>query len=151
MTTNDAKRNEDGFTLMELMAVVFVIGILLAIGVPTLVRARQNAQNTAAKREARQAVTTQRTYFAGNGEYGEADEVQPTEPNIRFEDLDESPPQVLGRVYVKVDDGRAIATMASRSGTGTCYWVRESAGTATTFAEGDCNSIPADDEFGPEW
>jgi type IV pilus assembly protein PilA len=150
-TTQELHRTDEGVTIIELMAALLVIGILIAIAVPTFGHVRSKAQDTAAQREARQAVLTQKTYYAGNGEYGAAEEVQPTEPNVKFEDLDKSKPQVLGRVYVKVDQGKAVATMVSRSGTGICYWVREAAGTATTFAKGGCDDTPPASAFGPEW
>ena len=149
--THQGKHDDDGVTIIELMGVLFIIGILIAIAVPTFGHVRAKAQDTAAQREARQAVLTQKTYYAGNGEYGAAAEVQPTEPNVKFEDLDNSKPQVLGRVYVKVDQGKAVATMVSRSATGVCYWVRESAITATTYAKGGCDTTPPDTAFGASW
>lgn len=48
-----AKRNirKDGFTLIELMVVVAIVGVLTAVGLPQLTKAQDKAKGSAAKAE----------------------------------------------------------------------------------------------------
>jgi type IV pilus assembly protein PilA len=61
--------NEKGFTLIELMIVIAIIGILAAIAIPNFVSYRQRSYNSAAQSDIKNAMTTQEAYFVDNGTY----------------------------------------------------------------------------------
>jgi len=58
------RRSEKGFTLVELMIVVAIIGILAAIAIPQFAKYRQRAFNSAALSDTRNVRTDLEGYFA---------------------------------------------------------------------------------------
>jgi type IV pilus assembly protein PilA len=62
-------QREEGFTLIELLVVIVIIGILLAIAVPSYLGFRGRAADSAAQANIRAAVPSAEAYFADNGNY----------------------------------------------------------------------------------
>jgi type IV pilus assembly protein PilA len=76
---------EQGFTLIEVLVVILIIGILAAIAIPAFVNQRGKAQDASAKVQARTAETAAETYSTDhNGEYKEMStaELQKIEPSL---------------------------------------------------------------------
>jgi type IV pilus assembly protein PilA len=69
MLTKLIKKNEEGFTLIELMIVIAIIGILAAIAIPQFSAYRTRSFNAAAAADIRNAATAQEAYFVDNQSY----------------------------------------------------------------------------------
>ena len=62
-------KDQDGFTLIELMVVVLIIAILIAIAIPTFLGLRERAQNRSAQSDLRNALTAAKAFYTDADKY----------------------------------------------------------------------------------
>ena len=67
--TGERAQSEKGFTLIEILVVILIIGILAAIALPAFLNQRSKAQDTEAKSEARTMQTAMETLYTDEQSY----------------------------------------------------------------------------------
>ncbi len=111
---------EAGFTLVELMVVILIIGILIAIALPTYIGARTRAQNRAAQTELRSAYVAASTYYAANETYTGFDVAAALQAEGAVSWVAGGAAPVVGQVAIEVASGNTVLLIdLARSGT---YW-----------------------------
>lgn len=139
------RRDERGFTLVELSIVVTIIAVLVSIAIPAFLGVRRHGQDRAAQSNLRTAYTNAKVLYTDEQDYRDvtAPALEGTEPSLRFveRNRESADPDVISVNPVSAVQWVAVA----RSESGTCFVLVASvtdAGTRYGRSEnGTCRAI----------
>ncbi|HEY7522126.1 MAG TPA: type II secretion system protein [Candidatus Limnocylindrales bacterium] len=151
------RRPEDGYTLVEILVAILILGVIMAIAIPVMIGARERAQNSAAKASVRGALMAGRIIFSTEQDYAAATLVllNSTEPSIDWVDATSTSayPTTVSR-----DTTGGVLTLAAYSVSGTCFFLMDDPpndtrfGVLTDVAPADCYAgNAAAVTFGTRW
>jgi type IV pilus assembly protein PilA len=145
----DDGQRQEGFTMVELMIVIGIVGILIGIMIPTLLQARLPAQDRQAQNLLRNSLTAAKALETSDGASATRASLASEEPAVNFVDAGTSAPAGQRSVSVATTTiaGVDYVILTSYASSGRCFAILEQAQAAPRFQRVDGASTCRADQF----
>jgi type IV pilus assembly protein PilA len=150
VTDTSRVRDERGFTLVELMVVVMIIGVLVTIGLPTFLGTRTRAYDAAAHSDIRNAFAAEKAFYSDNATYT-TDPATMTSIEAAITYVDGDTPLVTDLVYLDLDPIPKTIYVSALSKSGVCYYLRETNGGGAGFASDPACGVADTQTYNSSW
>jgi type IV pilus assembly protein PilA len=145
------KEKKKGFTLIELMIVVAIIGILAAIAIPNFLRFQARSKQSEAKQNLGSIYTAYTSYFSDNNTYPDANITAglalPDGSTVNCFSIADWQPKGQNRYAYECNDYLAFPNL---QGTALTACTQTTAATATGFTVAACGNVD-NDNYLDEW
>ncbi|MGZ4135614.1 MAG: type II secretion system protein [Tumebacillaceae bacterium] len=123
-------KNQKGVTLIELLAVIVILGIIAAIGIPAVVNSRSSATNNVISSDKAMLEQAAKQHLVNGDKYAES----PAAKQFNISTLIDELSLNNGTLKFEKDDAAHTITFTQGDGTETTYTLDQETGQLTTQA-----------------
>jgi type IV pilus assembly protein PilA len=143
-------KEEQGFTLIELMVVILIIAILVVLALPTFLGARARASDRATQADIRNAFAAERAYYTDTLTYTtDPTTMTAIEPAITY--LAGDTPLAKDVAYLHLHAATKEIFISAMSDSGMCWYLREADGHGAEFASDPACAVTDGQTYTTSW